>query len=218
MIATLQSGYQPWNLPWITEFWDGSIGIHTDTGVDAWTGIKLGQVLAQATGGAQPAWAAGVLTFDGTDDFLKVTAGFTLNQPASFFWAMQSVTQTANDRVMDGHTADTAGVIQAGSDIYQLRAGVVEVDTTVTLADAVWTVGCFVFNSTASFKGFGLGAGATVDAGTNNAGGLTLGARGNNASFSNIKIMGGGYANTALTAAQRTQTIQAMARRYAITL
>lgn len=51
-------------------WWDGRTGIVLATGVSSWTDRVQGFAVSQGTGNAQPAYAGGILTFDGANDTL----------------------------------------------------------------------------------------------------------------------------------------------------
>lgn len=210
-----------WTLPWITGAWDGSIGVTvTGSGVSAWAPVKGTNSGTQGTDAKRPTYSGGVLTFDGSNDALGFGT-FTLNQPAIFFLAMQQISWTANDYFMDGGTDSSTVIEQRATGVSPeigiyagSRAGA---DTGL----AVGSFGILVagFNGADSVLQTNLNSPATINPGSQNAGGITLGANApQTAAFAHFALKGFCYANTALTAAQINQTVQAMARRYGISV
>jgi len=152
--------------------------------------------LYQGTGSAQPLLVLDsvnrkpVLQFNGTTHFLK-TPIFTLQQPCTVYMAYRPLAITAFARFFDGNSSNSMGAYQTGANRIALSAG-----TDLTLTDAYdialtkMTIGAFIFvlgdGSTADIETDRSYVGSTIGVGA--AFGITLGARGNNANFSNIEF------------------------------
>src|SRR3990167_5486880 len=98
-----------------------------------------GNDLLQATGTNQPAYSAGVLTFDGVDNRMKCAA-FTLNQPEQISCLLKQITWTNFDSLYDGNTIDTMvlGCVSATPNL-RLYAGTNGAATTQLAVDT-WCV------------------------------------------------------------------------------
>lgn len=134
-----------------------------------------GRHLLQATAASQPLWVAsgagGVLRFDGVADYLK-TAAFTLNQPEHIFLLTKWTSVAGAPYILDGNAMNGMGLydqagatasVYAGKDL--LRA------STIT---GTWGIIDVLYNGAASAIGLNGGLATTGDAGTNNAGGITV--------------------------------------------
>lgn len=161
-----------------------------------------GRDLAQATGTNQPAYSAGVFTFDGADNYLK-TAAFTLNQPISYFALIRQDGYTAGDAIVDGNTSATV-LIQQQSSTPQVRiyAGA-PTASSADLAIGTWGVVAAVFNGASSVLRVNNNADITGDTGAQNAGAITLGSTGGNSAHSAVSLKEFVAYNAALTDAQR---------------
>lgn len=133
--------------------------------------------LAQATGTNQPAYDAGIFTFDGADNYMK-TAAFTLEQPTTLIMVVRQDAWTLNEVLCDGNGA-AGGAIQQATTTPKLtlNAG------TQTAENAGITIGEFgivaaVFNGASSSLKVNLEAETTGNANTGDMGGVTLGATG----------------------------------------
>lgn len=155
--------------------------------VSAWADqTGNGRNLVQATGAAQPTLQSdATILFDGTGDYLQVA--FTLNQPTTVYLRLKQVTWTINDSVFDG------GVLNGGS-LYQntatpnltMFAGL-NAPSSTSLAVNTWGSVAAVFNAASSVLQVGAST-ATGSTGTNNMGGLTLGASASGVNFGNIQV------------------------------
>lgn len=144
--------------------------------------------LVQATGTNQPAYSAGVFTFDGADNFMKVTGGFTFNQPVTIYFVGQQVSWTGNDTFFDGNSANTGIIYQTGvTPTIVLYAGANAANTT-NLAVATDGVVCAVFNGASSSLRINNNAKTTGNPGAGNMGGFTLGALATPGLHSNTKF------------------------------
>jgi hypothetical protein len=141
--------------------------------------------------------------FDGSDDNAK-TAGFTLNQPCTYVFAMRQVTWTDGRRVWDGDTVDTAVLYQVSStpqvNMYagtNLSLGTGFVLNTFYL----WTA---IYNGASSLGRRNGSQVATGAAGAGNPGGLRLGSTAIPNNFGNIEVLGGAIYNSELSGANLT--------------
>jgi hypothetical protein len=164
-------------------------GITSASGtVSAWANQTGGEALVQATAGNRPTLESdGTILFNGVDQFLK-TAPFTLDQPTTVYFLGRQVTWTANRRIYDGNALDSMRLTQQGaSPNNAMNAGGTQIasDPDITLGE--YGIITCVFNGASSRIQTGLNAAVTGDAGTNNAGGFTLGAAGNGGNPANFQ-------------------------------
>ncbi|MCK5602008.1 hypothetical protein KAR91_09070 [Candidatus Pacearchaeota archaeon] len=150
--------------------------------------------IVQAVGANQPTISLADLvgktrlTFDGTADFLK-SGAFTFNQPETvILGGFQQVSWTGGDRLMDGLNNTTMQLSQAGSSpAIGVNAGAFFSGPTIPVATDVHAR--YLFNGASSAGQRDAVAEVTGDAGTNNAGGFTLGSIGDGgSSWANIKV------------------------------
>ena len=132
-----------------------------------------GRHLVQGTGTNQPAYSAGVLTFDGADNFME--AAYTANQPRTRYWVGKQVTWTNNEHIFNGSTANVALYKSTTTPRIDLYAGSVAAANT-NLAVNTNGIVCAVFNGASSSLRVNNTAKTTGDAGGANPGGLTLAA------------------------------------------
>lgn len=154
--------------------------------------------------------------FDGVNDYLK-TGPFTLNQPTTVYLMGKQVTWTASHYIWSGITEPSNVVYQkTSSPRVVLNAGSEFGDNGWTLqTNASMT---FVLNSTNSAIRVNRLAATAGDVGTQNAGGFTLGARGDNSSFSNILMNEVLVFNTAHSTAQQNIVIGYLNEKYSLGL
>lgn len=169
--------------------------------------------LVQATAAARPTILSdGSLSFDGSNDALA--AAFTLSQPYTIYLAFQQLTWTSGDVVFDGSTG-TVKVSQAtGSPGLTANAGSSLTNSTTIALNQPGVI-AFVGNSTSSvYQAAGGAASVTTtgDAGTNNAGGLTLGSDRSGANFANIRVYEMIAYSVAHDATQRLQVMRYLGR------
>lgn len=159
----------------------------TGSGVSQWDDQSgNGRHLLQGTDAARPALQGdGTILFNGTSHYLK-TAAFTLNQPTWVIWVGKQVSWTQGDRITDGNANDT-GILQqdTASPRVRIYAGV---GTAFVSTLAVGSLGVLaaVINGGSSSLRHNLNVATPGDAGSSNMGGLTLGARSDGSSPSNI--------------------------------
>ena len=214
----------PWQLPWIVnggDYWDGQYGITiAGAGVSDWKSMIQARSFTQGTDANRPAYASGVITFDGVDNFLNTDA-FTLASPFTVLLAFKQITWADNDYIFDGNTGNTGTLRQANagaSPQLEIRGSVVAGNFNGDLAIDTYGIVTALFNGVSSLLKVNLATSVTTSVGTADPGGITLGASGVNSLFSNIAVKGMCYAASALTAAQIEQTVRAMARRYAVSV
>lgn len=171
--------------------------------------------LVQATAANRPTILSdGSLSFDGSNDYLA--AAFTLAQPLTVYVAFQQVSWTSGDVIVDGVTA-TVKLGQAGSTpgIAANAGSALSTDTTIPVSPLLFGVACFVANSTSSVYQAGGGSQSvtvTGNAGTNDAGGITLGADRSGANNANIIVKEAIAYSAAHDAATRLQVMRYLGR------
>ena len=137
--------------------------------------------LKQTTGTNQPAYAAGVFTFDGADNFM-VASSWSMAQPVTYYLVGKQITWTNADSLVDGTTNETGLSLQLNaSPSMFIYSGSAVADNTN------WAVGasgilCAVFNGASSSLRINNTAKTTGNPGALAMGGVTLGSRAN-ASF-----------------------------------
>lgn len=210
----------PWTFPEVTRYWDARQGVTAPGNrVSNWLDIKLSTDLAQASGAAQPVWDGSAITFDGAAYFLQ-TANFTLNQPCSMYAVMQIDAYTAGtDVFLSGKQADTAWAYSpVGGSNLVVYAGAAAAAAAGPAASAYHVIRG-VLNEASSGWSVDLGALTTGDAGTNNPGGVTVGANYTGlASFSQMSCKALALCPSALSAARAEQLIRAMAAQTGVSL
>ena len=131
--------------------------------------------LVQGVGTKQPAYANGILTFDGVDNYMKASA-FTLNQPVSIYIVYNQVSWTAVDHIFDGNTDDVAYFAQRSGG----SAPEVSVAAPTVLnggngpAVGSYGISCVVFNGASSSHRLNNNAKASGNANVGNPAGFTL--------------------------------------------
>jgi hypothetical protein len=166
------------------------------TGVSQWTDASgNGNNLTQATGANQPAYIASAVNgkpavrFDGAGDFLGPKA-FTWNQPEHLTLVYKSIVigaASAHDAICDGNATGNSVVLSDTGTHYSIAAG-------VTLTDAEFvnntTYGytMHLFNGASSRIEVNRTVKASGNAGSNNAGGFTLGALPDGTRSTNVEV------------------------------
>ena len=170
-----------------------------------------GRHLVQGTGTNQPAYSAGVLTFDGLDNFMS--AAFVLPSPVTAVMVVKQVSWTANDRILDGYNVDTS-IIRQDTASPQIEAwgGSSYTSNSSDLAVGARGIVLRVWNGASSVLRVNNGTEITDGSGTiSTTGGITLGARGGGGSeFSNIAVEEVVVFNSALSLANRNSVITAL--------
>ena len=178
-------------------WYESSQGVTSSlTLVSQWSDISgNNRHLLQASAGQKPIVLPNLINgfpairFDGVDDYLKATA-FTLNQPETMFLVFKNITygtSGVHDIVADGNTAGsmTVGSILAASTGISAGSAIAVAQG---INNGVYGVSCFRWNGASSFiRNNGVEI-KTGNVGANNAGGLTLGALGNNTRATNIEV------------------------------
>ena len=196
-----------------TESSSNAATVTINTSGDLGARISGERDLVQMTASKQPIYSVvngrGLITFDGTDDYMKAAA-FSLSQPETIYFVGSQVTWTSGDRIIDGNLVNTGGVYQITSTPnLVIRAGTQVADNTeFTLnTPGVLTVG---FNGASSFLRVNLGTPTTGNAGASNMGGLTLAETGTGSSGNNGNITTSEIAiySAAQTTAQQNSVIE----------
>jgi hypothetical protein len=115
-----------------------------------------------------------VVRFDGTNDILS-TGAFTLNRPTHIFIVCVWRTSTADSTAIDGVAAAQCLIRQQGTRTINLFAGA-DLNGPASVTD-VWRQYAILSNSTTSEIRVDGGSATTGNAGTQNAGGIVMGAR-----------------------------------------
>lgn len=150
----------------------------TGSGVSQWDDLSgNGRHLLQGTDAARPALQAdGSVLFNGTSHYLKCNA-FTLNQPTCVLMVVKQVSWTAGEYFFDGNSNTTGIIIQAGTTPeIRINAGATVAGNTGLAVGSVG-VAAVTFNGASSSLKINRNAATTGNAGANNMGGFTLGAR-----------------------------------------
>ena len=170
-----------------------------------------GRHLVQGTGTNQPAYSAGVLTFDGLDNFMS--AAFVLPSPVTAVMVVKQVSWTANDRILDGYNVDTSIIRQVtASPQIEAWGGSSYTSNSSDLAVGARGIVLRVWDGASSVLRVNNGTEITDGSGTiSTTGGITLGARGGGGSeFSNIAVEELVVFNSALSLANRNSVITAL--------
>ena len=196
--------YDPSDLSTLFQLSNGTVPVTANNDPVGYMGDRSGNVnhLIQATAGARPLYktSGGLswLEFDGVDDFLKDL--FTLNQPCDRVIAFQQISWAPADTLWDG------GVLNSCR-IYQDDAGLSPELTTYAGANVALADELIATDQVLTERWNGAGSRFAIDnnnyvtgnPGAANPAGFTLGAHGNDASFSNIRFYGGAIFSSAQT-------------------
>jgi hypothetical protein len=150
---------------------------------------------------------ANTIYFDGVANFLK-TAPFTLNQPTTVYFLGRQVTYNTGRSIFDGNAASSGLLFQeGGTPSIRINAG-----ATIAVNNNGLTIGTYlpvavVFNGASSLVQVASNDPVTGNAGTNNMGAFTLGARGDGASPGNAQAKEVLIYNVAHDANQRAAVI-----------
>lgn len=154
--------------------------------------LASGHDLLQATATRYPVWnAATGITFDGSNDSLKAIA-FTLNQPVFIYAIIKQISWTDGDRVWDGNTNDSLGLLQITT---TPRLAIVGAADWVNIINndngqlgLYHVVRCLYNGANSSFQ-INETAKVTGTVGSGNPGGFTLGKLGvSNGGWANITV------------------------------
>lgn len=112
--------------------------------------LGSGRNLAQGVGGAQPVWSADGITFDGVDNFMKVTSGFTWVQPEMIYLLVKPISNTVGDCYFDGHTNNSGKFsINVAASWLNLSAGT-GFNINAGVSTGVWYIFRVLINGTSS--------------------------------------------------------------------
>lgn len=151
-------------------------------------GAATGKNLLQGTGINQPLWVSpGTIRFDGVDNFLK-SAAFTWNQPC-YVYILFKYTWVLNATIFDGNLTNYFRLNQTvSSPNMSLYAGS-SLNSNPDLQPNTWGIIRALANGANSKIITNDNAAVTGNAGTRNAGGLTIGRRGNTDEYyGNIEV------------------------------
>jgi hypothetical protein len=215
---SLRGPRMPWQLPWITEYWDGNIGITvTGSGVSTWAPIKGTNSLTQGTDSARPPYSDGVLTFSGTQ---TISAAFTLNAPYSVLLVASQTAWNSGARFSDGKTNNSFSFQQFPGSPQVRMTDAVLTSPAISPPLSNYIIICATQDVAGNVTlQYNLNAAVTGTMSITGMAGLTLGSSGNGSGgFFTGTIKSAGYGNTAWSAEQITQAIRAAARTYGISV
>src|SRR3990167_1687871 len=149
-----------------------------------------GNNLLQATGTNQPAYSAGVLTFDGIDNFMA-TAGFTFTQPGQLSILVNMVSWTSARYMTDGDSSEDDFALQQSGSTPNVR--LVAGNAASSLATTQITVGSYhvvsaMFNGASSSIKVDSNSVITGTVTSGGIGGFALGSRGAGGLNTNIEV------------------------------
>lgn len=201
---------------------DASQGIIQSGGfVSQWNDISgNARHLLQASGANQPAYNAGggrpYVEFNGTTHYMKCNP-FTLNQPETVYLVAKQVSWTDGDFIFDGNSSSVMALFQTGGTPFvRAYAGVALAGAGTSLTIGNIGVISAVFNGASSRLRVNQQTEASGDAGSSNAGGFALGARGDGVNFSNIQVNEVLIYNVAHDATTRANVIRALMSKHGV--
>ena len=175
--------------------------------------IGYARDLMQGVGTNQPAYSAGVLTFDGVDNWMRPNT-FVMASPVTVVMVVKQVSWTNDDRIMDGFNVDTS-IIRQTTASPQIGAwgGTTYSSNSSSLAVGSRGIVLRVWNGASSVLRVNNQAEITDGTGTiGTTGGVTIGARGGGgvADWANIALEEFVVFNSALDATNRSAVITAL--------
>ena len=161
----------------------------TGAGVSEWQDQTANnRHLLQGTDTNRPAESSGIITFDGVDNYLDVTGGFTLVQPTTVYILFKQITWSNNDRIFDGEVGPKILYQNATTPGIKLYAGAGTTQNDNMTLGTYFAVAS-IFDGASSTIKVGATAESTGNAGTGDMGGFILGAQATgNANWSNIAV------------------------------
>lgn len=225
LLSNVRRPLEPWELSWIDYFWDSANGVTiTGSGVSSWVAMKGGATFSQGTDSARPTYANNEVTTDGSARY-ATTGAMTLGIPCTVIMAAKQPTWASPGHIIDGRSGgNTMAAYQFSSSpkvqIYNGASGIVaEPDSGSQWAVNTWAVVTMLWSTTAGQARIQINRNSPVT-GTNASAsapsGVTIGAQPGGGQPGNASFRGIAICNSALSAAQIEQTIQAMSRRYGI--
>jgi hypothetical protein len=197
--------------------------VHIGTGVSQWDDLSgNGHHLLQATGSLQPVYSGSgqtsLVTFDGPSgngQYMKAGT-FTLNQPETVYFVGKQITWISNAKMFDGGSALSVDFNQTGSSpsvgVYAgsggFGVGILALNTLSVVA--------IVYNGTSSSITINNGSVNVGNAGTNNAGGFTLGAVQDGTQPANVGVQEIYLYNTGHTVIQQTEIVTFLRTKWGI--
>lgn len=175
--------------------WDADLGITTDgDGVTNWADqdANVGDLFAESAArspalitNGNPAGDGDAIEFDGIANRMRVTGGFTLNQPVTLYSVMKQRVWTSGREFWDGNAAATmlTGQQTVTPRIKIFAGSAFVADNDLMVVDT-WFITAFIFNGASSSIRLNNNTKTTGNPGTSNPGGFVLGSRANNINFS----------------------------------
>lgn len=173
--------------------------------------------LLQATVANQPTFdSSGGLIFNGTAAFMVAT--YTLPQPITVYILFRQISWATNAVILDGVTADSKLTQSASTPQITANAGSsLTASSTIPVSATQFGVACAVFNGATSVYQAGAGGPSstiTGNAGTNSAGGITVGAARAGNNFANINVREIAVYSLAHDAPTRLQVMRYLSKIY----
>lgn len=163
-----------------------------------------------------PAGDGNSILFDGVNDRMFVSGGFTWVQPATLYLVMKRITHTAADIIFDGEGSITALQEVNPTPNIQLNAGSAAAVNTGLILDT-YSILCTVVNGASSSIRVNNNTKTTGDPGSADPGGLRLGSAFNNNNPSNIEVVRLlGYDTAAHDDSEQDQNISALNNIYSV--
>ena len=133
-----------------------------------------GRHLVQGVGTNQPAYSAGVLTFDGADNFMDA-ASWSMVQPETIYIVFQQISWAAADRIFDGPITQNTGTLYQDTSTPSLNlwAGAA-IGVNANLAVGSYGIVCVVINNASSSTRVNNTTKVSGIAGANDMGGFRL--------------------------------------------
>lgn len=182
-VSRVATGFDPLSLsPALWFKADAITGLVDADAIDTWPDSSgNARNLTPLNNAYRPTWETGeknglpVARFDGTNDHL-VTAAFTLNQPATYFFVVKMLASGGYRTLADGNTVNSVTHWNSnGGAKWQQYAGAFGAQQTVDTTN--YFIVTSVVNGASSEMYVNGGAAATGNAGANNAAGFALGGR-----------------------------------------
>ncbi len=131
--------------------------------------------LVQATGTNQPAYSAGVFTFDGADNYIKTSAFTAVTSPYTLYAVLEQQTWTLNDILIGLNSADTVFFRQSATtpDCYMFAASSGAATSLITVGSR--HIVCIVVNGASGSVRVNNNAKSASSAGTNSMNQICLG-------------------------------------------
>lgn len=176
LLEIIRLSFTPTDLNDLLAWYQFNTGItEAGTGVSAWDDQYVNaRHLLQGTDANRPSNSSGIITHNGTSDFM--TVAWTQAQPITVYMLIRPLSHTVDDWFMDGVEADTGPLKQSGtSPEVSFVAGGTVFGTSNDLTLNVWHRVCVVMNGASSIGRIDDNADVTGSGGSTNMNGIFLG-------------------------------------------